>query len=44
MWYLELSLLFLFGFEGQYRNRTVFDAPFWLTERVPWAPELLAGG
>jgi len=37
MWYLELALLFLFDFKGEYSNRTLFDAPSWKLDRVPWA-------
>jgi hypothetical protein len=36
-WYLELTLLFLFGYRGKILNRTVFRAPWWEQELVPWA-------
>ncbi len=37
MWYLELVLLFLFGFKGQIFNRNVFRAPWYERDFVPWA-------
>ncbi len=37
LWYLELMLLFLFGYKGKILNRTVFDAPWFQQEPVPWA-------
>ncbi len=37
MWYLELTLLFLFEYRGKMLNRTVFQAPWWKQELVPWA-------
>jgi hypothetical protein len=37
MWYLEMSLLFLFDFKGQCANRTVFNKHFQAREQVPWA-------
>lgn len=40
MWYLELTLLFLFAFQGQYSNRTVFEKQFGEREAVPWAASL----
>jgi hypothetical protein len=37
MWYLELTLLFLFGYRGKILNRTIFRAWWWEQELVPWA-------
>ena len=37
LWYLELMLLFLFGYKGRILNRTVFHAPWFQEELVPWA-------
>jgi hypothetical protein len=37
MWYLELTLLFLFGYQGKILNRTIFRAWWWEQELVPWA-------
>jgi hypothetical protein len=36
MWYLELTLLFLFEYRGRMVNRTVFRSPWWEQELVPW--------
>jgi hypothetical protein len=37
MWYLELVLLFLFGYQGKIFNRTVFGGWWFEQELVPWA-------
>jgi hypothetical protein len=37
MWYLELVLLFLFGYRGQIFNRTVFRGYWYERDLVPWA-------
>lgn len=37
MWYLELVLLFLFGYKGKVFNRTVFGGAWFEVERVPWS-------
>jgi hypothetical protein len=37
MWYLELVLLFLMGYEGNVFNRTVFRGAWFEQDAVPWA-------
>jgi hypothetical protein len=37
MWYTELVLLWLFDFDGRYRNRLNLEAGPYETEPVPWA-------
>ena len=36
VWYVELSLLSLFGYKGAYRNRLRRDRWVGLVEDVPW--------
>ena len=37
MWYLELTILKLCDFQGDYTNRTVLTGPWFRREKVPWA-------
>jgi hypothetical protein len=37
MWYLEMALLYLFDFNGECANRTIFQKHFQASEKVPWA-------
>ncbi len=41
--YVELSLLALLGYEGQFSNRLRFDSWVGQTEKVPWAPSIAGG-
>jgi hypothetical protein len=38
MWYLELLLLFLLNYEGEYSNRLIKEKWLGETEPVPWHP------
>lgn len=38
-WYIELALLAVFGFNGQYGNRLINGRPTYMVKSVPWAAE-----
>ncbi|MBV16129.1 MAG: hypothetical protein CMO05_01480 [Thalassospira sp.] len=38
-WYVELALLAIFRFNGQYGNRLIPARPVYMVESVPWAAE-----
>jgi hypothetical protein len=38
VWYMEMTLMAMFGFKGEYLNRLKWPLAVWQVERVPWAP------